>query len=47
MTQYVAAGFLIFILSQEILTNEMAEADFLRNKAGIEIGEIVWLEKSQ
>ena len=41
MTNYKAVGLPIFILSQEILTNEMKEADVLRSKAGISIGEII------
>ena len=41
MTNYKAVGLPIFILSQEILTNEMKEADVLRTKAGISIGEII------
>ena len=41
MTHYTAVGLPIFILSQEILTNEMKEADVLRTKAGISIGEII------
>ena len=39
MTNYTAVGLPIFILSQEILTNQMKEADVLRTKAGISIGE--------
>ena len=41
MTNYKAVGLPIFLLSQEILTNEMKEADVLRTKAGISIGEII------
>ena len=42
MTKYKAVGLPIVILSQEILTNQMKEADVLRTKAGISIGEISW-----